>query len=54
MNFSEYSWNFDPRDADPFYDYDMNQLSAAWGKTKSEFAKGEKYLGKMGGKLGVN
>ena len=53
MNFSEYLWNFDPKSADPtVYDYDMNQLSSAWGKTKSEFNRGEKYLGKMGGKLG--
>lgn len=53
MNFNEYNFNFDPASADPsVYDYNMNQLSAAWGKTKSEFSKGEKYLGKMGSKLG--
>lgn len=50
MNFSEYTWDFDPRDAEPsVYDYDMNQLSAAWGKTKSEFAKGEN----LGSDIGI-
>ena len=65
MNFSEYQWNFDPRDAKPsVYDYDSNALASAWSGIKSDFNEGEEEvsgsfkrgeaaLGKLGNKLGA-